>query len=109
MKKHKGTARRSAAEWADEVSAWRRSGKSAAGYARSRGLKATTLTWWAWKLEREGTAREVALVEVVAADAAMQPEAGWELVTAGGHQLRGSGAMSADLAAALVRAVMEGR
>lgn len=113
MKKRKGTTRRSATEWADEVRAWRRSGKTAASYARRRGLKATTLSWWAWKLERDGVLergdQKVDLVEVVAAGAATQPHAGWELVTADGDHLRGSATMSAELAEALVRAVVEGR
>lgn len=112
MTKRKGATRRTAAEWADEVRAWRRSGKTAAGYARRRGLKATTLSWWAWKLERDGIVdrtAEVELVEVIATDVATQPDAGWELITAEGHRLRGSAAMGAELAGALVRAVVEGR
>ena len=112
MKQRKGTTRRSAAQWAEEVRAWRRSGKTAAGYARRRGFKAATLSWWAWKLERDGIldrAAEVELVEVVATDVGAQPDAGWELVTAEGHRLRGSAAMSGELAEALVRAVVEGR
>ena len=40
-------ARRSAAEWAEEVAAWRRSGHSARGYALARGISASTLAWWA--------------------------------------------------------------
>jgi len=109
MTKRKGTTKRSAAEWTDEVRAWRRSGRTAASYARRRGLKATTLSWWAWKLERDGMldrTEDVELVEVIATDGATQPEAGWELVSAEGHQLRGSAGMSADVAEALVRAVM---
>ena len=112
MKQRKGTTRRTAAQWADEVRAWRRSGKTAAEYARRRGFKATTLSWWAWKLERDGvldrTAR-VELVEVVATDAGAPPDAGGELVTAEGHRLRGSAAMGAELTEVIVRAVMGGR
>ena len=40
-------ARRGAAEWAEEVAAWRRSGHSARGYALARGISASTLAWWA--------------------------------------------------------------
>ena len=38
--------RRSAAEWAAEVAAWKRSGQTAAEYARERGISAGTLKWW---------------------------------------------------------------
>ena len=76
MKQRKGTTRRTAAEWADEVRAWRRSGKTAAGYARRRGFKATTLSWWAWKLERDGIldrTADVERVEVVATKRGLGP------------------------------------
>ncbi len=38
--------RRSAAEWAAEVAAWKRSGMTAREYARSYGISAATLQWW---------------------------------------------------------------
>ena len=39
-------ARRSAAEWAEEVAAWKRSGSSVRAYALGRGISASTLAWW---------------------------------------------------------------
>ncbi len=114
-KKRTTAARRSAAEWADDVRAWRRSGQTAARYAKGRGLTASTLSWWGWKLAREGiveeSAREVDLVEVAVVDevGAEEEDGGWELTTADGHQLRGSATMGVELAEALVRALMERR
>lgn len=43
-------ARASAAEWAKRVKRWRRSGLSAKEYAEKAGLKASTLTYWSWRL-----------------------------------------------------------
>lgn len=39
--------------WAERVARWRRSGLSARVYARSVGINASTLTYWAWRLGRE--------------------------------------------------------
>jgi len=47
--------RRSAAEWADEVAAWKRSGQTAGEYARMRGISAGTLKWWS---SRKGSSAE---------------------------------------------------
>jgi hypothetical protein len=44
--------RRSASEWKQLVSAWRRSGESAAEVAAGESVSDRTLRWWAWKLER---------------------------------------------------------
>jgi len=40
-------------EWAQRVAAWRRSGQTAKAYASSIGVKAQTLTHWAWRLSYE--------------------------------------------------------
>lgn len=45
--------RRTRSEWACEVAQWRGSGRSAAEYARERGLKHGTLLWWSTQLKRE--------------------------------------------------------
>ena len=45
-----GRSRRSAAEWAELLEEWSRSGRSIAEFAEARGLKARTLGWWRWKL-----------------------------------------------------------
>jgi len=46
----KKRARRSRAEWLDELRRWRASGQSAADYARERGIHAGTLAEWASKV-----------------------------------------------------------
>jgi transposase len=38
------------AEWTERVKRWKRSGLSAAEFARREGLKAKHLHWWSWKL-----------------------------------------------------------
>ena len=38
------------AEWTERVKRWKRSGLSAAEFARREGLKAKQLHWWNWKL-----------------------------------------------------------
>lgn len=41
-----------ATDWAAEVSAWRKSGRTAAEYSRERGLKLTRLRYWSCKFKR---------------------------------------------------------
>jgi len=105
----KSKKRRSANEWAREIGAWRRSGKSAQAYARAHGLKASTLTWWAWKVDREGLVPdepEMRLLPVSVADEESGVSGQWELTTADGHRLCGDGALDPKLAAALVTATL---
>jgi len=45
-------------KWARLVREWRRSGATAAQYARSAGVNAGTLSYWAWRLGREERAAE---------------------------------------------------
>ncbi len=47
-----GTRRRRAAEWRGLVQEWRKSGQSREAFAEARGLRATTLGWWASELAR---------------------------------------------------------
>lgn len=44
------------AEWTGRVKRWKRSGLSAAEFARREGLKAKQLHWWNWKLGASDTA-----------------------------------------------------
>jgi transposase len=44
------------AEWTERVKRWKRSGVSAAEFARREGLKAKQLHWWSWKLGAADTA-----------------------------------------------------
>jgi hypothetical protein len=64
------------AKWAERIREWRASGQSAPEYAQGRGFEASTLRWWASRLDRaaaaaaEGessTASGVRMVRVVAA------------------------------------------
>lgn len=48
------TRRVSMEQWAGRVTAWQRSGLSAAEFAAQRGWDAAQLRWWRWKLERSG-------------------------------------------------------
>lgn len=47
-----GRRRRGAEEWRELVSAWRAGGQSRDRFARERGVKSTTLGWWASELAR---------------------------------------------------------
>lgn len=42
------------AAWAQRVQRWRRSGQTAGEFAAAIGVKPATLTYWAWRLKREG-------------------------------------------------------
>jgi transposase len=46
-----------AARWRQQVAAWRRSGMTAAQFARERELAESTLRWWAWRLKRDAKVR----------------------------------------------------
>jgi hypothetical protein len=63
-------------KWAELVKRWAESGLKAAEFARREGLNAGTLSYWKWRLRREGrrtglarrgSGRAPAFVEVVAA------------------------------------------
>ncbi|HUO66746.1 MAG TPA: IS66 family insertion sequence element accessory protein TnpB [Gammaproteobacteria bacterium] len=61
-------SRASRAEWAKRVERWKDSGLSAKQYAAETGLKASTLSYWSWKLRASGEPdRERAETEAVAA------------------------------------------
>ena len=46
------TRRVSMDQWAERVTAWQRSGESAAAFGGARGWDPAQLRWWRWKLER---------------------------------------------------------
>jgi hypothetical protein len=70
-------ARETRAIWAKRVKRWRRSGLGAVEFAEREGLKAKTLWWWSWRLEREREApARPAFVEVVSTAAAAGGSAG---------------------------------
>lgn len=55
-------------EWARRVAAWRRSGETAAEFARGRDFAASTLRWWSSQLGRvaepEASSMTVAMIRV---------------------------------------------
>lgn len=104
----RGAGRRSAEQWAQDVAAWRRSGHTAREYASKRGLKASTLAWWAWKLGRSAdSAAELELVPVrIVDDLEAEGSGSWELVTEDGHRVRGDGSLPVDVIRALVSSLV---
>ena len=115
-------ARRSAAEWAEEVAAWKCSGKTAPEYARVRGISAATLTWWSC---RGSTGRAPSVVTVppttpraeprgflplrVTTPVEDTPQVEAEIVLVGGRRVRVSGALTFGQLARLLQIVEEGR
>lgn len=83
------------AEWTERVRRWRRSGLTAREFAESIGVKAATLTHWAWRVGREGRGRgrteqrpvavSARFVEVIAAAAGDER---FELELGNGRRLR---------------------
>ena len=59
-------------QWRELVQRWRRSGQTRQSFARSAGVNANTLSWWAWKLKRE--ASEPAFLEVVVEEPRAAPD-----------------------------------
>ena len=41
-------------EWLSRVRAWKASGSSRAAFAHKEGCSATSLGWWAWRLNADG-------------------------------------------------------
>ena len=118
-------ARRSAAEWAEEVAAWKRSGKTAREYAQVRGICSATLGWWS---SRGGAGRAPSVVSVspTTRTTAAGVEAGGflplrvvtpmedtprveaEIVLIGGRRVRVAGALTFEQLARLLQVVEGG-
>jgi transposase len=117
-------SRTNRAEWAKRVERWKDSGLSAKEYAAETGLKASTLSYWRWRLgsnaDRErrkrkaaGKAREAVAVaglsgrfvelEAAAPVPAQQPLL--ELVLSGGLRVRVAAGFDEATLTRLVRAV----
>ena len=116
-------ARRSAAEWSAEVAAWRRSGSSARAYALTRGISASTLSWWASRGDtghvpsvatgshstRVGAGGHQFLpVKVVVAGEVESSRVEAEIVLVGGRCVRLAGAMTLVQLARLLQVVEGG-
>jgi hypothetical protein len=109
MRKRNGSRRRSAAEWAELIESWEKSGLGLAAFARSRGIASSTLSWWKWQLSKRKRLRpqpRLVALEVV-------PEAGgptdqvWEIRTAGGHVLTMRGRLAPDEVHSMIAALLK--
>ena len=60
-------ARRNAAQWAELVAKWKRSGLTAKKFGAREGVQPKSLTWWNWRLGKNGAAE----TEPVASETAM--------------------------------------
>ena len=119
-------ARRSAAEWAEEVATWRRSGSSARAYALARGISASTLSWWASRGDtghlpsvateshrarspRVGAGGHAFLpVKVVGSGEEDTPRVEAEIVLVGGRRVRVAGALTFEQLGRLLQVVEGG-
>jgi hypothetical protein len=112
----KKRARRSRAEWLEELRRWRASGQSAADYARERGIHAGTLAGWASKARDSVVARRagsgqrssmfvpvhVAPVAETSAGKAGADRGQIELVLRNGRSVRVSGKFDGEAVARLL-------
>ena len=112
----KKRARRSRAEWVEEVRRWRGSGQSGAEYARERGIHAGTLAGWASKVRDSMGAKPVSRdqrrsmfvpVQVAPVPAAVLAKAGVErgeveVVLRNGRRVRVSGTFDGEAVARLL-------
>lgn len=89
-------ARGAGARWSRLVTEWKRSGLTARQFASKRKIAPSTLSWWAWRLRRQGalpgeeagSGVELVSVEV---DESQTDGGGWELSLPGGAVLRVEG------------------
>ena len=110
MDKHRAkSGRRSAAEWAQLVDEWMRSGLSPAEFGAKHGIAGARLTWWKWHLgktrtrSRRGARAAVKLVKLdVVPDSRMASL--WELRTAAGDALHVSESLTPDELEMILRA-----
>jgi hypothetical protein len=124
-------SRTSRAEWAKRVERWKDSGLSAKQYASEIGVKATTLSYWRWKLGASveldgGRSREksgqgtrrlgaeraacgAARFVELAASTSVAAEPALELVLSGGLRVRVAAGFDEATLTRLVRAVEASR
>ena len=118
-------ARRSAAEWAAEVAAWKRSGSTAREYALAQGISPATLGWWS---SRGGAGRVPSIATVssssrgtgaraegpgflpvcVVTPVEDAPRIEAEVVLVGGRRVRVAGALTLEQFARLLQVVEGG-
>lgn len=101
------------------MKAWKESGESAAAFAASRGVAASTLTWWKWRLSHHADPPRVdkpdkleemrlVAVQVEPPHAGAEAPAAWELISRRGDVLRVyAGTVSSELVA-VVQAIVSG-
>jgi len=122
---HAKAARRSAAEWAEEITAWKRSGSSARAYALGRGISASTLAWWSCR-GNAGQAVSVASVSTSSPRTGVRagkheflpvkivvpvvdtPRVEAEIVLVGGRRVRVAGALTLEQLGQLLQVVEGG-
>ena len=98
------------AQWAEHVRRWRRSGLTRAAYCAEQGVKAATLSYWAWRLDKAQRAVSApapaapTFIPVQVAPAATVPVM-VEVSYAGGLRLSLPAGIDVVWAAALVRAL----
>ena len=105
------TRRVSAAEWSERVSAWDRSGMTAAEFGRRHGYDGRQLTWWKWNLgrraragEKKGRSTGVSLLPARVVPARVPASDGLvEIVLGNGRTVRLRGEVEGRLAALAVR------
>ncbi len=106
--------RRDRAWWTNAIRRWRRSGFSAAEFARSENLSDNTLRWWAYELRRREQHADVApeklvpLEVVTTSDASTSARAVVE-ITLGDVQLAVAIGADVDYVAALIGRLERGR
>lgn len=92
-------------KWEERVGAWRASGQQASEFAAGKGYEASTLRWWASRLDREEPLRIVPMVARASASEAR----GDVVVEVGGARVRVTPGFDGALLAQVVRALGDAR
>lgn len=106
----KKRARRSRAEWVEEVRRWRESGETAEAYAKKHDLHSGTLAGWACKVKQAVRAPTFVPVRVTERVVSAPQQAGAgsvEVVLLNGRRVRISGDFESETVARIL-AVVEG-
>lgn len=107
----------SAAEWAERVREWKRSGLTAAEYGAQAGIDGKQLSWWKWRLgpgggaERRGqtsSARGVQFVPARVVEQARRETGRVEIVLANGRIVRATGRVDGEALAQAIRVAEAG-
>lgn len=97
--------------WSRLVAEWKRSGLTARAFAARRGIRASTLSWWHWRLRRGGAADDRADDDVdlgfvpVEVERTAEDAYAWQLTTSDGHVLGVRGAIEPEALRAVLGAI----